>query len=134
MVYMVLVGLICIVIMMYIFDLQMAEVEYSRSNKTYVLKEDDYQRYSEYLMTLFHTYIVENDEGIKTLGIDEFFYSSIGNIVTYKTAKVSYLKSTQKFIFTTTYDDRTNRNDHYKLIATDERFQLTYIKTEYNPK
>jgi hypothetical protein len=134
MVYTVLVGLICIVIMMYIFDIQMAEVEYSMSNKTYVLKEDDYQRRSEYLMTLFYTYILENDEGIKTSGIDEFFYSSIGDIVTYETAMVSYLNSTQEFIFTTPYEYRTNRNDYYKLIATGERFQLTFVKTEFHPK
>lgn len=134
MVYTVLVGLICIVIMMYIFDIQMAEVKYSMSNKTFVLKEDNYQRYNEYLMTLFHTYIVENNEGIKTSGIDDFFYSSIGNIVTYETGKVSYLKSTKEFIFTTAHDVSNNRNDYYKLISTGERFQLTFIKTEYNPK
>jgi hypothetical protein len=119
---------------MYIFDIQMAEVKYSIRNKTYVLKEDDYQRYNEYLMTLFHTYIVENDEGIKTAGIDQFFYNYIGNIVTYETAKVRYLNSSQEFIFSTTYDDNNNRNDYYKLIATGERFQLTFVKTEYNPE
>jgi hypothetical protein len=134
MVYTVLVGLICIIIMMYIFDIQMSEVEYSRSNKTYILKEDNYQRYSEYLMTLFYTYIVENDDDIRTSGIDTFFYNSIGSIVTYELAKVRYSNITQEFIFTTPSDAVTNRNNYFKLKAMGERFQLIFVKTDYTAK
>ena len=75
MVYTVLVGTICLIIMMYIFDIQMSEVKYSTSTKRYLLKEDNYQKYSEYLMTLFFTYISENNEDIKKVGINEFFYN-----------------------------------------------------------
>lgn len=133
-IYTVLVGLICLIIMMYIFDLQMAEAEYSSSNKTYILKEDNYQKYKEYLMTLFYTYIDENDDVIKTLGIDEFFYNTKGNIVTYDKAKVIYSNVTKVFIFTTPYDYRTNRNDYFKLKAIDENFRVIYIKTDYTDK
>lgn len=134
MVYTVLVGLICIIIMMYIFDIQMSEVEYSRSNKTYILKEDNYQRYSEYLKTLFYTYIVENDDDIKILGIEKFFYNSIGSIVAYDTAMVRYSNITHKFIFTTPYEALTNRNDYFKLVAMGEKFQLIFVKTDYTAK
>lgn len=134
MVYTVLVGLICIMIMMYIFDIQMSEVEYSRSNKTYILKEDNYQRYSEYLMTLFYTYILENDYDIKTSGIEKFFYDSIGSIVTYELAKVRYSNITQEFIFTMPRDAVTNRNNYFKLKALGEKFQLIFVKTDYTAK
>lgn len=130
MVYTVLVGLICIIIMMYIFDIKMSEFEYSSSNKTYILKEDNYQKYREYLMTLFYTYIAENNDDIKTSGIEKFFYNSIGNIVTYEIAKVRYSNTTQEFVFITS-DSRTNRNDYFKLVDMGERFQLIFMKTDY---
>jgi hypothetical protein len=133
-IYTVLVGLICLIIMMYIFDMQMTEAEYSKSNKAYILKEDNYQRYKEYLMTLFFTYIDENDDGIKTLGIDEFFYNTKGSIVAYEKAKVSYANETQIFTFKTPYTYNTYRNDYFKLIDIDENFQLIFIKTDYSNK
>lgn len=133
-IYTVLVGLICLIMMMYIFDIQMSEAEYSKSNKVYILKEDNYQKYKEYLMTLFFTYIDENDDGIKTLGIDEFFYNTKDSIVTYEKAKVSYANETQLFIFKTPYDYNTYRNDYFKLKAIDESFQLIFIKTDYSNK
>ncbi|MGH4120040.1 hypothetical protein [Clostridium sp.] len=134
MVYTVLVGLICIIIMMYIFDIQMWEGEYSKSNKTYILKADNYQRYNEYLMTLFYTYIGENYDDIKASRIEKFFYDSIGSIVTYELAKVRYSNITEEFIFTMPYDTLTNRNNYFKLKAMGDRFQLIFTKTDYTAK
>ena len=131
MVYTILVGIICLIIMMYIFDIQMSEVKYSTSTKKYVLKDDNYQKYKEYLMTLFFTYINENNEEIKRLGINEFFYNSKSDIVKYEKAKVSYSNKTNEFIFTTPYEYRTNRNDYFKLEVIGESFQMVFIKTRY---
>ena len=130
-VYTVLVGTICLIIMMYIFDIQMSEVKYSTTNKGYLLKEDTYQRYSEYLMTLFYTYLNENNEAIKTLGIKEFFYNSKSYIVKYEKAKVSYSIKSSEFIFITPYKYGVNRNDYFKLQAISESYNMVFIKTDY---
>ena len=130
MVYTILVGIICLIIMMYIFDIQMSEVKYSTSTKKYLLKDDNYQKYNEYLMTLFFTYINENIEVIKELGINEFFYNS-KDIVKYEKAKVSYSNVTNEFIFTTPYEYLTNRNDYFKLQLIGNSFQMVFIKTDY---
>ncbi|MGH4125679.1 MAG: hypothetical protein ACREV6_22435 [Clostridium sp.] len=131
MVYTILVGIICLIIMMYIFDIQMSEVKYSTNTKEYLLKEDNYQRYSEYLMTLFSTYINENNEVIKKIGINEFFYNSKDYIVKYEKAKVSYSNNTYEFIFTTPYKYGANRNDYFKLQGNGESFKMVFIKTDY---
>ncbi len=132
--YSVFIGIICLIIMMYIFDMQMSEVKYSTSIKRYVLKEDSYQKYREYLMTLFFAYVNEKNKQIKELGINEFFYNSNSDIVSYEGAKVSYSNKTNEFIFTTPYEYRSNRNDYFKLEATDENFKLIFIKTDYTNK
>ena len=131
MVYTVLVGIICLIIMMYIFDIQMSEVKYSTSTKKYLLKDDNYQKYNEYLMTLFFTYISENNDVIKKVGVEEFFYNPTSYIVKYEKAKVCYSNRTNEFIFTTPYEYRVNRNDYFKLQASGESFQLIFIKTNY---
>ena len=133
-IYTILVGIICLTIMMYIFDVQVSEVKYSTSTRRYILKEDNYQKYKEYLMTLFFKYINENNEKIKAVGIDSFFNDFKSDKVSYKTAKVSYSNKTKEFIFTTPYEERTNRSDYFKLIAIGENFQLVFIKTEYPDK
>ena len=130
-VYTILVGIICLIIMMYIFDIQMAEVKYATSNKKYILKEDVYQKDKEYLMTLFFTYINENNAGIKKVGIVDFFSNIKSSIVKYGASKVSYSNKTNEYIFTTPYEYTINRNDYYKLVANGERFKLVFIKTEY---
>ena len=131
MIYTILVGILCLIIMMYIFDIQMQEMKYAASTKRYVLKEDDYQRYKEYLMTLFFTYVNENYDEIKKTGINEFFRNSKNEIVRYEKSKVSYSNKTNEFIFTTPYEDRSNRNDYFNLEVTSESFQIKYIKTDY---
>ncbi len=131
MVYTILVGVICLLIMMYIFDIQISEVRYSTSNKEYLLKEERYQKYSEYLMTLFFTYLNDNKEAIKKSGINEFFYNSKDPIVKYEKSKVSYSNNINKFIFTTPGSYGANRNDYFELKATDESFQMIFVKTEY---
>ena len=150
-IYTILVGIICLTIMMYIFDIQMSEVEYSASNKKQILKEDNYQRDKEYLMTLFFTYINENKDKIKADGITEIFYDPTGDTAEYKTieyktiedkiiedkkiedktAKVIYSKKTNELIFTTFDKYRTTRNDYFKLEIIDEKFQIIFIETKY---
>lgn len=134
MIYTILVGIICLIIMMYIFDIQMEEVKYSSSSKRYVLKDDNYQRDKEYLMTLFFTYINENNVQIKNVGINDFFYNFKSDIVKYEKAKVSYSNKSNEFIFTTPYEYLTNRNDYFKLEVIDENFQMIFIKTVYSNK
>lgn len=134
MIYTILVGIICLIIMMYIFDIQMEEVKYSLSTKRYVLKDDNYQRNKEYLMTLFFTYINENHVQIKNVGINDFFYNFKSDIVKYEKAKVSYSNKSNEFIFTTPYEYLTNRNDYFKLEVIDDNFQMIFIKTVYSNK
>ena len=130
MVYTILAGFICLIMMMYIFDIQIAEVKYSTSTKEYLLKEDNYQRYREYLMTLFFTYVNENNEAIKKLGIKEFFFSK-SYIVKYEKSNVSYSNKSNEFIFTTPYRSGVNRNDYFELEAIGESFEMVFIKTDY---
>ena len=134
MIYTMLIGIICLIIMMYIFDIQRSEMKYSTSSKKYMLKEDNYQRYKEYLMTLFYTCINENYQQIKKLGINDFFYNFKNDIVKYEAAKVTYSNKTNEFIFTTPYEYRSKRNDYFKLEVIDESFQLIFIKTDYTNK
>ena len=118
-------------VMMYIFDIQMEEMRYTTSTKRHVLKEDNYQKYKEYLMTLFFTYINENYDQIKKIGVNEFFSDSKNEIIKHEKAKVSYSNKTNEFIFTTPYEEKSNRNDYFNLEVTSESFQIKYIKTDY---
>lgn len=133
-VYTILVGLICLIIMMYIFDIQVEEVKYSISAKKYILKEDNYQRNKEYLLTLFSSFIDTNNEQIKREGINGFFYNFKGNIVEYGEAMVSYSNNTNEFIFQTPDEYRTTRNDYFKLEVLGERVQMIFVKTDYTYK
>jgi len=83
------------------------------------------------LIFLFFTYVNENYDEIKKTGINEFFRNSKNEIVRYEKSKVSYSNKTNEFIFTTPYEDRSNRNDYFNLEVTSESFQIKYIKTDY---
>lgn len=131
MVYTVLIGIICLGVMMYMFDIQISEVKYSTNTKKYLLKDDNYQKSTEYLKTLFFTYINENKDGINKVGIDEFFNVDKASIVKYDKSKVSYSNKTNEFIFITPYKLLINRNDYFKLQASSDSFELIFIKTEY---
>lgn len=121
-------------IIMYIFDAQMSEIKYSTSNKKYILKDDNYQRDKEYLMTLFFTYIKTNKVQINEDGINKFFPNSLNGIVVYGGAKVIHPNSTNEFVFITPYEKVETRYDYYGLEVTSEKFQLIFIRTEYHNK
>ncbi|MCB2359291.1 hypothetical protein [Clostridium estertheticum] len=133
-IYTILVGLVCLTIMMYIFDVQLSEVKYSTSNKRHVLKDDNYQRDKEYLMTLFFKYINENKVQIKQEGINKFSFDSLSNTVKYGGAKVSHTESTNEFIFITSNVKNDKRYDYFILEDSGEKFKLIFIKTEYHNK
>lgn len=133
-IYTILIGIICLVIMTYIFDIKVAEVKYSASTKRYILKDDSYQKNKEYLTTMFFTYIKENSKQIKEVGANEFFNNFNSDTIKYGKANVSYVKSENEFIFATPYEDRINRNDYYKLESTGESFKIIFIKTDYTYK
>ena len=124
-IYTILVGIVCLSIMMYIFDSKMSEFKYSTSNKKYVLKEDNYQRDKEYLMTLFFTYINANKENIKSLP------NSLSSIVEYSNAKVIHASLTNEFIFITPNEAEGYRYDYFNLSVIGEKFKLIFLKTEY---
>ena len=136
MIYTILVGIICLSIMMYIFDNQMAEVKYSTSAKRCVLKEDNYQKNKEYLLTLFSTYMDDHKEEIRIEkdGTIKFFCDFTGDIVKYETSTVGYSKTTNEIIFTTPDEYRTTRNDYFKLEVVGESFEMIFVRTEYNYK
>jgi hypothetical protein len=133
-VYTILVGIICLIMMMYIFDIQVREMQYSISAKKYILKEDYYQKNKEYLITLFSGFIDVNSEQIKNHGVNGFFCNFKNNIVMYEESKVSYSNITSEFIFTTPWEDRINRNDYFKLEAIGESFRMVFIRTNYTNK
>ena len=132
--YTILIGIICLIMMMYIFDVQVAEVKYSLSIKKYILKEDHYQKNKEYLMTLFSSFIDTKNEQIKIEGVNEFFYDFKSHIVMYEEAKVSYSSMTSEFVFTTPWEYRTNRNDYYKLEDSGDSFKMIFTRTNYTDK
>ncbi|MCB2308051.1 hypothetical protein LGL08_17935 [Clostridium estertheticum] len=133
-IYTILVGLVCLTIMMYIFDVQLSEVKYSISNKKHVLKDDNYQRDKEYLMTLFFKYINANKVQIKQEGINKFSFDSLSNTVKYGGANVSHTGSTNDFVFITSNVKNEKRYDYFILEDSGEKFKLIFIKTEYHNK
>lgn len=133
-IYTILVGIVCLTIMMYIFNVRLSEVKYSTSNKKYVLKDDNYQRDKEYLMTLFYKYINTNKVQIRVEGINKFLFDSLSSIVRYGSANVSHTGSTNEFIFITLNVTNEKRYDYFNLEDSGERFKLVFIKTEYYNK
>lgn len=131
MVYTIFVGIICLLIMMYIFELQLSELKYSVSAKEQILKEDNYQKCKEYLMTSFYTYIDKNDGEIKNKGIKEFFYNTNGAVVYYEKNIVTYNKVKNEFIFQIPYSNLVFRHDYYRLENINECLRLVFIRTEY---
>lgn len=129
-IYTLLIGIICLTMMMYIFNMQMSEIKYSSSTKKYILKDDSYQKNKEYLLTLFYSFITENNKAITEMGISEFFYG-LESIVEYGTSTVNYSNKTNEFVFITPYEYRVSRNDYFKLQLNGEDFQLRFIRTDY---
>lgn len=121
-------------IIMYIFDAQMSEIKYSTSNKKHVLKDDNYQRDKEYLMTLFYKYINTNKVQIRADGINKFLFESLSISVKYGDAMVTHANLTNEFDFKTPYDTLNNRHDHFILEDIDEKYKLIFIRTEYIKK
>lgn len=130
-IYTILVGIICLIVMMYVFDIQVAEVKYSTSSKRNILKEDNYQKQKEYLLTLFSTYIDDHKAEIVEDGVTEFFEKSTGDIVNYETSNVTYSDDKKEFSFTTYYQYRTTRNDYFKLEVIEGNLKMTFIRTKY---
>ncbi|MBU3176345.1 hypothetical protein KPL47_08165 [Clostridium estertheticum] len=133
-IYTILVGLVCLTIMMYIFDVQLSEVKYSTSNKKHVLKDDNYQRDKEYLMTLFFKYINANKVQINQVGINKFFFDSLSSTVKYGGALVTHTNLTNEFIFITSNEKNEKRYDYFNLEDSGEKFKLIFIRTEYHNK
>ena len=132
-IYTILVGIVCLTIMMYIFDARLSEVRYSTSNKKYVLKENNYQRDKEHLMTLFFAYInTDTNKGEIIKGINKFFSKSPSCIVEYVGSKVTYIDEKNGFDFTTLYVTPYKRHDYYILEYIDEKFKLIYKRTVYS--
>lgn len=131
MVYTIFVGIICLTIMIYIFDLQISELKYSVNSKKYILKEDNYQKYREYLMTLFYAYIDENNDEIKNKGIKDFFRNINRVVVNYEKSNVIYDKVKNEFIIKIPYGDLVLRNDYFRLEKINDCLKLVFIKTEY---
>jgi hypothetical protein len=130
-VYTILVGIICLIMMMYIFEIQVAKMQYSISTKKHILKEDYYQKNKEYLMTLFSSFIDANNEQLKVAGVAGYFYNFKSNIVMYGKSKVIYTNKTSEFIFITPWKDGKNRSDYFKLEPSGESFQMIFIRTNY---
>jgi len=128
-IYTILIGLICLVIMMSIFDIYMTEVKYTTSSKRTIAKDDNYQKNKEYLMTLFFACINANSEEIENQGINKFFPGSESSIVNYGRSKVTHPNLTNEFLFTTPYDSSTNRKDYFKLEIINESFKLVFLRT-----
>ena len=134
-IYTILVGLVCLTIMMYVFDVQLSEMKYSTSNKNHVLKDDNYQRDKEYLMTLFFRYIDENKIKISELEVNKLLFKSLSSSVKYgTTAMVTYSDITNEFDFITAYEQLNNRHDYYILEGIGEKFKLIFKRTEYLKK
>ncbi|MFT5874030.1 MAG: hypothetical protein ACI8WT_002990 [Clostridium sp.] len=130
-IYTTLVGIICLIIMMHVFDIQVSEVKYSTSSKRNILKEDNYQKQKEYLLTLFSTYIDDHKTEIAEDGVTEFFKKSTGDIVNYETSNVTYSDDKEEFSFTTYDQHRTTRNDYFKLEVIEGNIKMTFIRTKY---
>jgi hypothetical protein len=133
MVYTIFVGIICLLIMMHIFNLQVSELKYSVSAKKSILKVDNYQKYKEYLMTLFYSHIDKNNNDIKTKGIKEFFCNGNSVVVSYGGGNVTYKKDNE-FVFEIPYGSLVLRNDYFRLETINESLKLVFIKTEYRNK
>ena len=131
MVYTIFVGIICLLIMMCIFNLQVSELKYSVGAKEYILKENKYQEYREYLMSLFHSYIDKNSNEIKNKGVRDFFCNTNSLVVSYKKGNVSYDKKENQFIFEIPYSNVVLRNDYFRLENINEYLKLVFIKTKY---
>ena len=129
-IYTLLIGIICLFMMMYIFDIQVSQIKYSTSTKKYLLKEDIYQKNKEYLLTLFYSFITENNDQITEKGVTNFF-CDFKNIVKYGTASVNYSNKTNEFVFITPYEYRVNRNDYFKLEVSGGSFNISFIRTDY---
>jgi len=131
MVYTIFVGIICLLIMMYVFELQLSELKYSVSAKKQILEADNYQKCREYLMTSFYTYIDKNDGEIKNKGSEGFFYNTNGVVVDYEKNNVMYDKVKKEFIFEIPYSNLVYRHDYYKLENVNECLKLVFIRTDY---
>ncbi|MBU3161385.1 hypothetical protein KPL37_16880 [Clostridium frigoris] len=118
--------------MMYIFNVRLSEVKYLTSNKKYVLKDDNYQRDKEYLMTLFYKYINTNKVQIRNEEINKFLFDSLSSIVKYGSANVSHTRLTNEFIFITLNVENEKRHDYYNLEDSGKKFRLIFIRTEYH--
>lgn len=132
-VYTLLITSFCLIIAVYIFTLQVKISKNVNSYKNYVLKEQDHDKYKEYLFTEFSEQVLKNinkleREEIKSyLNRSSFLYKSDDN-----KAKIKYNSITDNIEFTTYYETNYIRIDRYSYNASDGKLKLIYMDTSYS--
>ncbi|MBL4937923.1 hypothetical protein JK636_19625 [Clostridium sp. YIM B02515] len=132
-VYTLLITSFCLIIAVYIFTLQVKISKNVNSYKNYVLKEQDYDKYKEYLFTELNEQILKNINKLEREEIKSYLNrSSFSNKSEDNKAKIKYNSIADNIEFTTYYETNYIRIDRYSYNTSDGKLKLIYLDTLYS--
>ena len=127
-----LICLLMLLMVLYIYSLQINEYAYNESIKKEVSKSDDYLRYREVLLTKLNSYVKQNIEVKTSYDIKSYFDNLHDkNIALYGKGKVIY-NSNNYFELVTPYRIFYWRHDLYDYTVRKGRMILIFKGTMYS--
>lgn len=123
---------ICMVLVLFIFNMEVRITKNTLSYKNYVLKESEYEDLREVLFTKLFNNVYANVSVLNSTNLKNYFSSS--NIY-FKTednkACIKYDITINKIVFESVYENDYYRKDIYDYKVVQNKVKLLYLKSIY---
>lgn len=100
---------------------------YNVNNASAVLKEDNFQKQKEFVLSRFNSYLLSNVTAINEKGFEAYFYEFNNNPITsYDKASIKYDKVNGKF-YIETQVDYSYLKSYFKVDIESSKFKYTFL-------
>jgi len=128
-----LIGLLALIIVLYIFSLQVNEFYYNKGFMKELLTKSEYLKYKEMLLTKLNIYVEENIKPKANSDIKYYFNKNDHNknIAVYINGKIIYNSINNCFELVTPYRSYSWRYDVYEYTVREGKMILAFKETKF---
>lgn len=131
--YTLILGLLCIIMAVCCFTLELQIRKNNLSYRNYCLKPNINEEYKENLLTLLNKSIKNSVADITSNNIKDYYILNCNSFkITYKKSYIIYDKNNDDFIMYSYYDEYYHREDIYKYKINEGKLIYMYVNTKYN--